>query len=249
MGEFAVYEAFSPRDYLHAYYGELQSEADGLLSFLVDRLAPLPDKLEILEFGGGPTLIGVIPAARRAASIHFCDYVEANRTEVSNWLSRKGDTFDWSPFIARCLELEGSTENVAERAARMRHVVYSVTACDIFSTPPVSAEGLFDVVISNYCLDAVTDSKPVWHDHIRNLKGLLKPGGLFVFSSLLRARFSDFGETRYPNVYLEEQDVREALAATGFDPATIVVETAPADHDSREYEGVIFGAANTIRGE
>jgi hypothetical protein len=60
---------------------------------------------------------------------------------------------------------------------------------------------------------------------------------------LLDATYSDFGHTRYPNVRLQETDVREALEATGFEPASIRLVSAPADHAGREYRGVVFAAA------
>jgi SAM-dependent methyltransferase len=247
VDDFAVYEAFSPQDYLQSYYGSLLSEADGLLKFLVDTFSRLRGDISLLEFGGGPTLIGLIPAARRATNIHFCDYVTENRDVINRWLAGDVSDFDWSAFVARTLEYEGvvnpAQRDIEARCAQIRSAVTAVTTCDVYSTPPVVTENLFDVVLTNYCLDAVTNDKNEWHGHIANLKTLLKPGGIFVFSSLLEARYSDFGDTRFPNVYLQEPDVRRALELTGFLASSIRVETAPADHADREYRGVIFASA------
>jgi SAM-dependent methyltransferase len=166
---------------------------------------------------------------------------------VERWLAGDGSEFDWSPFVVRALEHEGvaspTKADVAQRCAQIRSVVRKVTSCDIYASPPVEVEGLFDVVVSNDCLDAVTNDKAQWHENIRNVKGLLRPGGLFVIASLLDATYSDFGHTRYPNVRLQETDVREALEATGFEPASIRLVSAPADHAGREYRGVVLAAA------
>ncbi len=249
MSDFAVYEAFRPRDYLQSYYGELKSEAEGLLRFLVESFAALPGGVSVLEFGGGPTLIGMIPAARRAGKIHFCDYVKENRQVIDHWLVGDESDFDWSPFIARCLELEGvrspGREEIAARAERIRDAVTRVTTCDIYQSPPVAAKDQFDVIVTNYCLDAVTNDKDEWYAHIRNVKSLLRPGGLFIMSSLEEGKYSDFGETRYPNVYLVEEDIPAALRACGFDEPSIRVARADADHGDREYRGVLFGSATT----
>lgn len=247
MGEFAVYDVFNPLDYLQSYYGELKSEAEGLLQFLVDAFATLPQDVSVLEFGAGPTIIGLIPAAHKAKSIHFCDYVESNRNVVNRWLSGDEHDFDWTPFIMRALQMEGianpTPEQIAERSERIRDIVTKVSSCDIYQTPPVDTTQKFDVIITNYCLDAVTGDKTEWQAHIRNLKTLLKSNGMFVMSSLQEAQYSDFGDTRFPNVYLVEDDIPEALRLAGFSADSIRVVSAPADHDQREYRGVIFASA------
>lgn len=249
MNDFATYQAFVPLDYLNSYYGTLGSEADGLLHFLSETFAPLPNQLRILEYGGGPTIIGMISAAAKAVSIDFCDYVEANRALVQRWISGDEQDFDWTPFIVRALQHEGvdvpSHEQISERAALLRSLVHNILPCDIYATPPVNVEGHYDVIMSHYCLDAVTDDKAQWHENIRNLCTLLKPGGTLILSSLREANFSDFGDTRFPNVYLREKDVREALEIVGFAAASIRVVSAEADHAAREYTGVIFSSCLT----
>lgn len=247
MNDFATYQAFDPNDYLESYYKVLGSEADGLLRFLSESFAPLPENLRVLEFGGGPTVISLIVAAGKASSIDFCDYVGSNRAVVQRWLAGDEHDFDWTPYFVRALQYEGietpTDEQVQERAARVRSAVYSVQTCDIYQSPPVNVSGQYDVIISNYCLDAVTDSKVQWHQNIRNLCTLLRPGGTLILSSLREATYSDFGETRFPNVFLQEGDVYEALAVVGFPADGIRVVSADADHAAREYTGVIFASA------
>lgn len=241
------YDSFDPHAYLNAYYSEIGTEADGLLRFLVNVFADLEDGLSVLEFGGGPTIIGMIAAARRAAEIHYCDYLAANRDVVLDWLSGNEDAFDWAPFIQRTLQYEGasplSDAAVSDRARQIRNAVTRVLACDVFQTPPVETDQLYDVVTAHYCLDAVTDSKEAWYENILKMKALLKPGATLVMSSLQEARFSNFGGKKFPNVFLQENDVRAYLERAGFLPDHIQVTSAPADHAQREYSGVIFAAA------
>jgi hypothetical protein len=190
----------------------------------------------------------MITAARYATDIHFCDYVEANRAVVENWMAGHDEEFDWNPFIARCLEYEGiaapTIADIANRADHLRAVVTKIVPCDLYQNPPVETNQLYDVVSAHYCLDAVTDDKDEWHRHIQKMKALLKPGGTCIMSSLKQAQFSDFGGTRFPNVHLLEEDVQEALLKVGFVPTSIKVVSAPADHDQREYTGVIFSSAS-----
>ncbi|MCI0709199.1 MAG: NNMT/PNMT/TEMT family class I SAM-dependent methyltransferase [Chloroflexi bacterium] len=247
MTEFATYNAFDPLAYLNAYYSEIGTEADGLMTFLVEVFAGLEHGVSVLEFGGGPTIIGMIAAAPRASEIHFCDYVDANRAVVQKWLDGQDEDFDWTPFIKRTLQLEGVSEpggtDIAERSQQLRNVVTRVVPCDLYQSPPVETDQLYDVVTAHYCLDAVTNDKNEWHGHIQAMKALLKPGGTFIMSSLHEAQFSDFGGTRFPNVYLQQEDVSEALLQAGFIPSSIIVSAAPADHAQREYSGVIFASA------
>ena len=250
MTDFATYNAFDPLAYLHAYYSGIGTEADGLMQFAVDAFATLPKEITLLEFGGGPTIIGMIAAARVANEIHFCDYVPANRNVVQKWLDGDDEDFDWTPFIARTLQHEdipAPTEtDIATRVDKLRHLVTQVVPCDLYQTPPVQTDQSYDVVTAHYCLDAVTNDKKEWHSHITKMRSLLKPGGTFIMSSLREAKFSDFGGTRFPNVHLQEPDVHEALLNTGFNAASINVISAPADHDQREYSGVIFSSANIL---
>lgn len=247
MDDYAAYQAFSPQAYLASYYNPLGSEADGLLRFLTETVNALPANLTVLEFGAGPTIISLIPTAGSARCIDVADYVTANRDVITRWLHGDESDFDWTPYFRRTLQLEGQAQptpsQIAARAALVRQVVRDVLPCDITHAPPVATSERYDLIISNYTLDAVTNDRDEWLGHIRRLKALLAPGGTLLLSSLRQATYSDFGQTRYPNVYLEEADLPQALTAAGFDPSTIRTAASPADHAQREYTGVIFASA------
>ncbi|NDJ52392.1 MAG: hypothetical protein GYB68_04795, partial [Chloroflexi bacterium] len=231
------YDSFDPHAYLNMYYSEIGTEGDGLLRFLVDVFVDLNDGITVLEFGGGPTIIGMIAAARRASEIHYADYLPANRDVVQDWLSGNEDAFDWNPFIQRTLQYEDksplSDAAVSARAQQIRNAVTRVLACDIFQTPPVHTDQLYDVVTAHYCLDAVTESKEAWYENILKMKRLLKLGGTLVISSLQEARFSNLGGNKFLNVFLQENDVSAYLERAGFLPEHIRVKSAPADHAQR----------------
>ncbi len=252
---FDSYQHFDPKEYLDAYYSPLGYEADGLLRFLTSLFAHEharrgpngQPRLAVLEFGSGPTVVGMLCAAPFATVLDVCDYVPANRSYVDRWLAGESVGFDWTPYVERTLSYERGAsptpDAVAERKALVRSLVRHVLPCDIYEAPPVATGRRYDVIISNYCLDAVTADKEEWHRHIKNLSALLKPNGTLMLSSLLGAEYSEFGETRFPNVLLGQDDVRSGLEASSFDPATIYIATAPADHGAREYSGVIFSSA------
>ena len=247
MSDFANYGGFCPLEYLRAYYSELQSESEGLLQFLTSVFAAAPHAPLVLSFGGGPALLGLIPAAKFARAIHICDHLPENRDYISRWLAGDNSHFDWSPYIARCIELEGelaSEKVIGWRAARIRNLVTRVEHGDIFSPCPIRTRLKYEVIISNYYLDAVTSSKYDWQCFVIKLSEYLKPGGTLVLSSLRQTDHFEFGSNRYSNVWLDIDDLPEAFIGAGFDPASIRVDSAPADFKSREYQGVIFASAS-----
>ncbi|MDA0689716.1 MAG: guanitoxin biosynthesis pre-guanitoxin forming N-methyltransferase GntF [Proteobacteria bacterium] len=247
MSDFADYGGFSPLEYLRAFYSEIDSESEGLLQFLVSVFDSAPHAPLVLEFGSGPVLISAIPAARRARAIHYCDFVPANREYLTRWLAGEDAEFDWSPYIARCLELEGkvvSEKAIRQRAHNIRDLVRRVVSCNIFDPLPIRTRYQYEVIISNYCLDAVTTSKQEWQLFTRRLAKLLKPGGTLVLSSLRKTEFFEFGTSRYANVVLDVDDLADAFTQAGFDPQSIRVESTHCEQDYCNKQGVIFAAAS-----
>lgn len=247
MSEYDSYLSFDPSNYLKQYYSNVGNEVFGLLRFLCRAFQRIPRGSTVLEFGGGPTLISLIVAARTAREIHFSDYSPKNLAKIKAWLGGDESGFDWTDCIVACLKLEGYLEPTAQqiegRKEAIRDSVARVIPCNIHDNPPLQTARHYDVIISNYCIDAVTNSKTEWLDNIRKLKALLNPGGTLILSSILQASYYHFGGTRYPNVYLTPEDLREALHICQFNPTSIRVETAPPDHTEREYHGVIFAYA------
>ena len=57
------------------------------------------DEIRCLEYGGGPTITGLIGAAPKVDRIVFAEFTEANRQAVLSWIAGKPEAFDWRPFI------------------------------------------------------------------------------------------------------------------------------------------------------
>jgi SAM-dependent methyltransferase len=245
--EYDSYDSFNPSEYLNKYYKTMGNEVLGLLRFLCRAFQRIPRGSTVLDFGSGPTLISAIVASRTAREIHLSDYSPKNLAKIKAWIAGNESGFDWTGFIVACLKLEGylepSSNQIEGRKEQIRDAVSQIVPCNIYDSPPLHTSRHYDVIISNYCLDAITDSKVEWLESIRKLKSLLNPGGTLILSSLLQASFYQFGETRYPNVYLMPDDLREALNVCQFNSSSIRIETAPPDSREREYHGVIFAYA------
>jgi NNMT/PNMT/TEMT family protein len=95
-------------------------------------------------------------------------------------------------------------------------------------------------VISAYCADSATADRAVWELLMRNIGGLVRPGGLFITAALRRARFYTVGGKRFPSANVDEHDLRAALA-----PYDAVLETH-ALHAENGYEGIVLAAARRI---
>ena len=79
--------------------------------------------LRVLEFGGGPIIADLIPAAPYAEEIIFAEYSEKNREEVVKWLQKSPESHDWLPyfkFVVQTLEGKNSDEEVAIRESELR---------------------------------------------------------------------------------------------------------------------------------
>lgn len=248
IDEYDHYDEFDPIIYLQTFYNEIGSEGYGMLRFLHEVFSMQKPNCTVLEFGGGPTVLGMISAARIASEIHFAEYVPVNRSIVQRWVDGNSTDFDWTPYFQAVLEIEGVTEpskhEVLERIHQLRSKITKIVIGDIYQHPPVDTNTQYDVIISNYCLDSVTGDYQEWITFLENLSSLLVAGGTIALSTLQEVAYCEYGAIRYPNVFLTQDRLRKGLIAAGFDPESIHIDNVPSDdHDERNYAGVLFASA------
>ncbi|MFI3156608.1 MAG: guanitoxin biosynthesis pre-guanitoxin forming N-methyltransferase GntF [Methylococcaceae bacterium] len=243
------WKRFTPRDYLQEYYVDVSPENLALLQFAVKAFQIIPSNGVLLDFGGGPTIYPLIAAAKHVKEIHFCDYLDVNLNEVRLWLQGHHSAFDWQEFVKVTLNLEsqdnGTAQTVLERKTLIRQRVTRVFNCDVRNSPPIDEPGAYDILVSNFCAESITDDWIQWRKFFHNITSLLKPNGFFLFSSLKGARCYAVGERFFPAVSLSENDITQALTEEGFDLQTIILESIPADPSS-QYEGLITVLAQKL---
>ena len=249
--EYDHYDEFDPLLYLQTFYEDIGSEASSLLRFLHNVFATQPLGCTVLEFGGGPTLVGMLSAARVASEIHFAEYVPVNRDMVQSWLDGKTDDFDWTDYFEAVLQLEGdaspTAEAIAQRKSDLRNKVTQNLVGDIYQDPPVATGQQYDVVITNYCLDSITDSYDEWLSFLKTLSAHVRPQGTLSLAALQEVDHCEYWGVRYPNVYLNEEKLAQGLIAAGYDADSIQISSAPADnHNERNYPGVLFAVATKL---
>jgi len=242
------WEEFNPRAYLHEYYSDLGAENSALLEFYVDAYKAIPRDSSLLDFGGGPTIYPLIGAANKVKEIHFCDYLEANLSEVLKWLRRKRVAFNWQPFVSATLALEKgrpcTASDIAEREEQIRKLITRLVRCDARLDPPLHGPvQKYDVVVSNFCAESATDDRQQWRTFMYNIASLIRPGGRFVISALKGAHSYPVGRKVFPAVNINEGDLAWGLIAAGCKPESIDIRSVPADRPTRYYHGLMLATA------
>jgi hypothetical protein len=247
------WEEWRARSYLIDHYLDICSENSGLMQFMVNVFRSIPPGGRLLEFGCGPTINATFPVVNHVSEIHQCDYLDANLDEVKRWLMGEPSAFDWSEYVKLTLTLENGAQpdaqSIAQREAVVRQRVTRLLRCDASKSPPVDSALLYDILVTNYCLDGATDDYEQWRSFFHNVMTMLKPGGILLLSALKGANDYIVGEHRFPAVYLTENDLMEALIEEGFEPQSIHMESLPAaDVPTRTYEGVMMVVARKREG-
>jgi len=243
------YSDFDPRQYLNEYYADFPPENLALLQFLIRAFADVPSDALALDFGSGPTLFSPIAGAHRVREMHVCEYLPANRSEVSAWLSGQHDAFDWTPTLRTALSMEGlkdSPDVLRARETLIRERVTQVIHCDLMQDYPledVGLRGAYDVLVSNLCAEAVATDVEAWAHHITKFADLLKPGGRLILSAVKQSRAYSVGAHTFRVLPLTEADVVSGLHTAGFVPSTIQIDHAAATHPVHPYDGLIFATA------
>ena len=244
------YTKFNPRDYLQEYYTEVSPENFALLQFTVEAFKTIPSGGVLLDFGGGPTIYPLIAAANHVDEIHFYDYLDANLNEVRLWLQSHHSAFVWQEFVSATLKLENqddchTAQSVSERKALIRQRVTRVFNCDLNNSPPIDEPIAYDIVITNFCMEAAANDLRQWREFFSKTVSLLKPSGFLLLGAVKDAKYYAVGDILFTAVSLNEDDLIQALIEEGFDHKSIVLESVPTDPSSH-YEGLIMILAQKL---
>jgi selenocysteine lyase/cysteine desulfurase len=232
-----------PAEYLAGYYRDVEPDETATIAFLVDAMRLAEPGRPVLFFGVGPTLHHVFAAAEVASEIHLGDYLLANLREIRRWIDRDSDAHDWRPFIRYTLRCEGlaapSDEDVAAREELTRKKITELVTADAGASPPLHRQ--YATVVSAYCADSATGERRTWELFMRNITGLVQPGGLFVTAALRRCRGYTVAGKVFPSADVDEHDLR-AVLRPAFTAATVEVRGVDQDA-SHGYSGIVLAWA------
>ncbi|XP_065917668.1 nicotinamide N-methyltransferase-like [Dysidea avara] len=112
----------------------------------------------LLEFGGGPSIAGLISAVPYVNEIIFSAHTEGERKEVEQWKFEKDGAHNWADHFKFVVnELENITGDTAwfDREKMLRQCITAIIGCDIVQDYPLSIkQDPFQIIYTSLCLEA-----------------------------------------------------------------------------------------------
>uniref|UniRef100_A0A8D0GPB5 Phenylethanolamine N-methyltransferase n=1 Tax=Sphenodon punctatus TaxID=8508 RepID=A0A8D0GPB5_SPHPU len=219
------YQKFNPRAYLQNNYmpprANFTSE-DCVVPWKLRCLAEAFSTGELhgrtlIDIGSGPTIYQLLSACDYFEEIIATDYLEVNREVLQGWVHGESGAFDWSPYIQHVCQIEGKGEPWQVKEQKLREKLKKILPIDIHQpNAGLPAHRPADALISTFCLEAASPDLPSFQRALRNVTTLLKPGGHFLMIGALEESFYLAGEAKLSVVPVTEEDVKEALAKSGY---------------------------------
>lgn len=247
------YSHWQAQDYFKTYYSEVVlPDEQVVLAYQIETLKRIEHKFgRGLEYGCGPTLHRAIAAARYVFRIDMADWLPDNLTQVRAWVNATGANTDWNRFTDYILACESGSEvvdasRIQRREEQTRKVIRNLHVSDARWRHPMGPErqGFYDLLVSGFCLDAVSSDKGVWHRCMANVLSTLHEGGLLILHSLYRCKAYKVGERMFPGADVSEDDLVESLLANGFTRRSMDVQVIPCpDNIQYGYRGILVASA------
>lgn len=182
-----------------------------------------------IDFGCGPTVHLLAPIAPYVEEIHCADYLAENLAEIQKWRENRPDAHNWDLNIRHVLEVEkqanATDDEVEARKSLMRHKITTLRHCDLRAEQLLGEEITYDLVLSAYCVDASTNQKDEWCQLLGKLLALCAPiGGAIVLLSSCCAHNYHLQGVRLPFANVDEKDIANILANSGFDLDQALIE-------------------------
>ncbi|MCS6947959.1 MAG: NNMT/PNMT/TEMT family class I SAM-dependent methyltransferase [Steroidobacteraceae bacterium] len=248
----ADYSQWRARDYYDTYYSQtILPDEQAVLAYQVSAMVQAGGCFEhALEYGCGPTLHRAIAAAGYTRHIDMSDWLADNLIAVRDWVEAGANNTDWRRFTAYILALEGNPlagrAELRARENRTRSAIRALYVSDARWSDPLGPQhrGFYDLIVSGFCLDAVSSDKAVWRTCMHNVLSTMRPGGTVVLHFLHECRAYKCGARLFPAANLTVDDVAESLRAEGFARGSIDVQViACPDNAQFGYTGILTASA------
>lgn len=255
-GGVADYSEWQARDYFQTYYSEVVlPDEQAVLAYQIEVMSNAENRFgRALEYGCGPTLHRAIAASTYSFRMDMADWLADNLVHVREWLRADADNPDWSRFTRYVLDCEGHRDadaaRVARREAQTRKVVRGLYVSDARWTDPLGEErrSFYDLLVSGFCLDAVSSDKGVWRRCMQNVLSTVAPGGTLVMHALHECQAYKVGDRMFPGANLSVDDMRHALLECGVTRESIDVQVIPCpDNAVYGYSGILTVSGRKAR--
>jgi SAM-dependent methyltransferase len=181
--------------------------------------------------------------------LDYADHHAGNLAEVRTWMEDDPEAHDWSLYVRRTLELElnraVTTVEISGRERELRSKFGDCLPADIRLEEPLGEKGSYDLVISLFCIECVSEDFSDWMNYFGKLSGLVAPGGRLLIAGLKECNgYQVLGES-YPATHLTEASYSDALTVSGFEPSRTVVRSyAVRDWVDEGFDGITMVCAD-----
>lgn len=250
----ADYSEWQAQEYFDTYYSEVVlPDEQRVLAYQIEALASQPAKFgRALEYGCGPTLHRAIAAARYAFRIDMADRQPDNLLHIRRWLGAGAGNTDWNRFTRYILSREegrADPRRIEHREALTRKVIRQLRLTDARDRHPLGTDrhAFYDLLVSGFCLDAISSDRRIWRASMRNVLSTLRGGGLLVLHALHRCRAYRVADRLFPCADLSVDDLFESLLASGFKRSTIDIQFAPCPENAAYgYSGILMASGKKL---
>jgi hypothetical protein len=105
-------------------------------------------------------------------------------------------------------------------------------------------EGFYDLIITGFCIDAISSDPRVFRRCLRNVTSMLQPGGTFIIHALHQCRAYKCGDRMFPGSNLTIDTMRDCMLENGFAQSSIDVQVIPCPDNQRYgYSGILTASA------
>jgi hypothetical protein len=250
----AAWKSWRPAEYFQEYFSHrVEPDEQAAIRFHVEFLRRAGRAFpRAWEYGCGPTLMRALAASAYVGSLDMADRLDNNLQRVRQWADGTPQADDWSRFTEYVLYCEGvaapSREDVLARERRTRRALSELLLTDARQRYPLGPARVasYDLLISSFCMDSLSRSKVVWRRCMRNVFGLLKPGGSFVILSLRGCEAYRVGAQWFPGANVQLSDLESALLECGAAPARLeIAESELPTHADQGYTGMLLASGRT----
>lgn len=248
----ADYADWQARDYFKTYYSEVVlPDEQAVLRYQVEVMAQAPSRFgRALEYGCGPTLHRAIAATPYVFRLDMADWLADNLVCVREWLAGEETNTDWNRFTRFVMGCEGRKRfdlaTLRRRERQTRRVVRGLFVSDARWRQPLGPahEGFYDLLVSGFCLDAISADKRVWRRCMRNVLSMIAPGGTVILHFLAGCRAYKVGTRMFPGSNLSADDVAGVLRDLDFERSSIDVQLIDCPHNVQYgYSGILTASA------
>ncbi|KAM5140741.1 uncharacterized protein ACMZJ9_014607 [Mantella aurantiaca] len=220
-------DEFDPVDYFKTYYHH--KEGTFIAEWIHFVLRNLHETFTsgdvkgdlLIDFGAGPTIYHLLSACEAFNNIITSDFLEQNRAQLQKWLKKDPGALDWTPIVKLVCELEGNSDSESwkKKEEKLRRTVTKVLKCDALKKNPYDPVVMpqADCLISCLCLEAPCKDVESFTNVLRNIKGLIKPGGHIILQSVLNCTYYYVGEKKFFCLAITKEELETSFKEAGYE--------------------------------